>query len=192
MWPTPRAPISSTRKRVVVVGPQHGQRQAELVVERPGRRHGRRRRASSTCASRSLVEVLPDEPVMPTTATPGRRSIAARASTRERRDDVGDDDVRTRHRARRQREHRAARERLRRRSRDRRGRRRRTHANTSPGLDVARVDPHDARGAARAGSPTPTSTPPTHVGDLGEASAGSRGHQLQRSRHAARRGRRTG
>ena len=35
MWPTPRAPISSTRKRVAGVGAQDGQRQPELVVERP-------------------------------------------------------------------------------------------------------------------------------------------------------------
>ena len=37
----PRAPISSTRKRVSRVGLEHRVRQAELVVERAGRRDGR-------------------------------------------------------------------------------------------------------------------------------------------------------
>ena len=79
MCPSPRAPISSTRNRVSRVGPQHRVRVAQLVVERPGRRH-RRAEPGSSCAIRSLVVVLPEEPVSPTTVSSGSRSSTARAS----------------------------------------------------------------------------------------------------------------
>ena len=58
--------VSSTRKRVACVRAQHRVRVAEFVVERAGRRDVGPSRSSS-CATRSLVDVLPDEPVMPTT-----------------------------------------------------------------------------------------------------------------------------
>ena len=67
MWPAPRAPISSTTHSTSSGRIEQGQRDPELVVEGPlaGRRRGRSTPGSGR--SRSLVVVLPTEPVMPTT-----------------------------------------------------------------------------------------------------------------------------
>src|ERR1700728_2925470 len=79
MWPMPRADISRTRYFVVssarstVSGSP-----ISLLSEPSGAIVGPMR--STTWAVRSLVEVLPDEPVMPTTVAPGSRSRTARAS----------------------------------------------------------------------------------------------------------------
>ena len=78
----------------VRVGLQHGVRQAELVVERAGRRHGRAEPGAAAGAIRSLVVVLPDEPVMPTTVRSGSRSSTARASRPIAVRQVGDHDRR--------------------------------------------------------------------------------------------------
>ena len=55
MWPIPRAPISSTSQRVSVGRLQHRVREAELVVERAGRRDRRAgvRRAPARCSPSS-------------------------------------------------------------------------------------------------------------------------------------------
>ena len=65
-WPGPRAPISSTRNRVSASARSTVCGRPELVVERarPAPTVGPSR--ASSCAIRSLVEVLPDEPVIPT------------------------------------------------------------------------------------------------------------------------------
>ena len=88
----PRAPISSTRKRVLrrrrstVIGSP-----ISLLNDPAARRSVRA--GSRTCASRSLVQVLPDEPVMPTTATGRGRGRAARpGQPAQRGDDVVDDE----------------------------------------------------------------------------------------------------
>ena len=79
MWPRPRAPSSSTRYRVrssarsTVSGCP-----SSLLNEPGGATVGPSR--SATWASRSLVVVLPDEPVIAAIVSWGRRSTTARAS----------------------------------------------------------------------------------------------------------------
>ena len=72
---------------------QEGQREPELVVERPlAGRHPEGRREAGL-RSRSLVVVLPTEPVMPTTP-PSMRSRARTPELQERHGGVRDDDRR--------------------------------------------------------------------------------------------------
>ena len=97
MCPGPRAPISSTRKRVrssassTVSG-----RPMSLLYDPGGLTVGPA--AASTWPSRSLVEVLPEEPVMPTRAQPAGRQpgVHAGGEPAERDDRVVDDDGRQR------------------------------------------------------------------------------------------------
>lgn len=82
IWPTPRADSSSTRNRVVSSARKavHGW-PSSLLNEPGGATTGPS--SASTAASRSLVEVLPEEPVTPTTVKPPaatNRSTLARAS----------------------------------------------------------------------------------------------------------------
>ena len=92
----PRAEASSTRYWVSGTGQQHRVRKAQFVVERLRRRDGRAG-AASTCAIRSLVEVLPDEPVTstmralsrPATAVASAVSAAIGSATRMRRRPTG-------------------------------------------------------------------------------------------------------
>ncbi len=78
-WPMPRAPISLTRKRVPA-STRHAVSGApiSLLNEPGGATVGPA--APSTWAMRSLVEVLPEEPVTPTTTSP--RSPARRPRRR--------------------------------------------------------------------------------------------------------------
>ena len=79
MWPMPRADISSTRylvdssARSTVSG-----RPSSLLNEPTGAIVGPSR--STTWAVRSLVEVLPDDPVIPMTVADGSRRSTSRAS----------------------------------------------------------------------------------------------------------------
>ena len=82
MCPGPREPISRTRNRVrssawsTVCG-----RPSSLLNDPGGATTAAPgNAAASNCAVRSLVVVLPDEPVMPTTVRSGSRSRTARAS----------------------------------------------------------------------------------------------------------------
>ena len=79
MWPMPRAPISTMRKRVCGSTRKtvSGTPTSELR-EPTGATVGAA--LESTLASRSFVEVLPEEPVMPMTVRWGWRSTTARAS----------------------------------------------------------------------------------------------------------------
>ena len=76
-----------------LVDAENRQRQADLVVERPGR-GDRRRRTRHTAAIRSLVEVLPDEPVTPTTRQSARTAKHPAGEEAERPDRVVDHDRR--------------------------------------------------------------------------------------------------
>ena len=89
IWPRPRMASSVTTTSRLRVDLEERQRHADLVVEVPGRRDGRRQRQQSA-ARMSLVEVLPALPVMATTRAgtrprtwPARRPSAA--SPRRRR-----------------------------------------------------------------------------------------------------------
>ena len=88
----PRAPISATRKRVSGVDAAHGERDADLAVERVDRGH-RRSGAPSTWASRSLVEVLPGRPGDGDDGEVRRPVDDAARDPAERRLDVVDDDA---------------------------------------------------------------------------------------------------
>ena len=93
MCPTPRAPISTTRNRVSAVT-RHtvsGTPTSELY-EPTGATVGPA--TARTVPRRSFVLVLPEEPVMPTTASPGRAATTPRASSREGLLGVRDDDAR--------------------------------------------------------------------------------------------------
>ena len=89
----PRALFSSTRKRVAASARSTVYGWPELVVERARRGDGRAEPRRAPAASRSLVEVLPDEPVTPTTVRRGRRRTTARGQRRERGEAVGDHDA---------------------------------------------------------------------------------------------------
>ena len=79
MWPTPRAPISATRKRVVGVTRQTV---SGTPISPFSELTGATVSATevSTDARRSLTLVLPDEPVTPTTRSSGARSMTPRAT----------------------------------------------------------------------------------------------------------------
>ena len=79
MWPIPRAPISATRKRVVGVT-RHTVSGTPIspLSELTGATVSPA--VDSTAASRSLVLVLPDDPVMPTMRSSGARSTTPRAT----------------------------------------------------------------------------------------------------------------
>ena len=68
--------------------------QAQLVVERAGRRRRSGRAGPAAGRSGPWSEVLPDEPVTPTTVRSGSRSTTARASRAHRGQRVGDHDRR--------------------------------------------------------------------------------------------------
>ena len=81
MWPMPRAPSSATRKRVAGSTRHAVSGTPSSLLRLPtGATVGPA--VSSTWASRSLVEVLPWEPVMPTTRRPPStaRSTSRRAT----------------------------------------------------------------------------------------------------------------
>ena len=187
-------PSPAPGSRVRLGAQQHGQRQPELVVERPRRRDGRARARPSTAASRSLVVVLPDGPGDP---DDGRgpdarsRSSHAWASRPSARDHVGDDDgghVRDRpvRRAPRRRRRRPPRPRSRARrparpAPRRTARRARTARESTDDRPGRRPSPAARRPARR--------DPPTAVGDLGAPSARSRRHRrvLDRARRSTTR-----
>ena len=81
-WPTPREPISRTRKRVCSVACSTVSGRPTSVLNDPaGATVGPR--CSSRAAIRSLVEVLPEEPVTATTRASGsaaRVCVASRPS----------------------------------------------------------------------------------------------------------------
>ena len=93
MWPMPRADISRTRYLRRLVGPQHGQRQADLVVERAFRRDGRAEaldHLGGEVLGRGLAR-------RPGDADDGRVGQPAEDGAREHAEgdgDVGDDDDR--------------------------------------------------------------------------------------------------
>ena len=93
MWPMPRAPISATRKRVVGVTRQTVRgTPISPLSELTGATVSAT--DSSTAASRSLVEVLPELPVMPTIAQLGGPVDDAARDGTEGGLHVVDDDLR--------------------------------------------------------------------------------------------------
>ncbi len=80
MWPTPRAEFSSTRYRVPAVARSTVYGWPSSLLNDPGGATVGPSRDRSW-ASRSLVEVFPEEPVTPTTTRPGSRSSTACASS---------------------------------------------------------------------------------------------------------------
>ena len=82
MWPMPRAPISTTRKRVVGVTRQTVSGTPISSLSEPDAARRSRPTDGEHRASRSLVLVLPAEPVMPTTRQLGRAVDDARGRAR--------------------------------------------------------------------------------------------------------------
>jgi hypothetical protein len=84
MWPGPRAPISRTRCRVVGSA-SSTVRGSPISLLRLPRVATVGPAAASSWASRSLVDVLPDDPVTPTTSMPsGVSSSTSQRASRDR------------------------------------------------------------------------------------------------------------
>ena len=92
MWPMPRAPISTMRKRVsVAIRQTVSGTPTSLLSEPTGATVGPA--ADSTLASRSFVLVLPEDPVMPMTVRSGWARSDGAGQRREPVLDVVDDDT---------------------------------------------------------------------------------------------------
>ena len=165
MWPTPRAPISSTRCRVCSSARSTVSGRPISLLSDPGARRSAPSRSSS-CAMRSLVLVLPAEPVSATTVAP-RRAHDVPGERAQRGLHVVHHDRGHADRAGGQHRDRAVRDRAGRRSRGRRPARRRRRRTALPGTtsgSPSTTGPVTRTAAVR----YVVRAPADRVGDLGE------------------------